>query len=116
MNKQQQTKGQQKQRQRSQSPEQKASLGHNNPALRSQRTTWCRTVRSTSPSSRSSVSKVTRPRSRCPAVELVQTEPRAGKRKPIPKEEKKQAKTEAEEGENNANAGITEEKKVEDGR
>lgn len=44
-------------------------------------------------------------------VELVQAEPRAGKRKPVPKDDKKVSRTESDENEGNSNAAM-EEKKV----
>lgn len=46
-------------------------------------------------------------------LELVQAEPRSGKRKPIPKDDKKQNKAESDENEANSNAANVEEKKVE---
>ena len=45
---------------------------------------------------------------------MIHAEPRAGKRKPIPKDDKKQTKTELDENEGNSNAANIEEKKVKD--
>ena len=45
-------------------------------------------------------------------IELKQAEPRSGKRKPIPKEDKKQSSNELDDNEGNSNSGNVEEKKV----